>query len=237
MRSTTGSGAAGEPPKPELEPTPLSLCYITDRLSLAETPLIELIREAVAAGVDLVQVREKDLGTRPLVDLVERAVAAARGASTRIVVNDRLDVALALGAAGVHLGRQSMPASAVREAVERLGRPDFLVGVSCHSLEEALEAESSGASYVLLGPIFATLSKLRYGPPLGIEKLREVTARVRTPVLALGGITVERVRPCLQAGAAGIAGISLFQAAPSMAERVRELRGRFREFNNDYKSS
>ena len=211
-------------------PSTLSLCYITDRRSLSGTPLIELIREAAAAGVDLIQVREKDFATRPLVDLVESAVAAARGTQTRIVVNDRLDIALALGAAGVHLGRQSMPAKAAREAVERLARPDFLIGVSCHSLEEALEAESSGASYILLGPIFATASKVQYGPPLGLEKLRGITARVRTPVLALGGITVERVQPCLRAGASGIAGISLFQRAPSLMERVRELRSQFTEF-------
>lgn len=218
-------------------PPALKLCYITDRRSLAGKPLIELVREAAAAGIDLIQVREKDLATRPLVDLVESAVAAARGTPTRIVVNDRLDVALALGAAGIHLGRQSIPAKAAREVVERLAWPDFLIGVSCHSLEEAREAESSGASYILLGPIFATPSKVEYGPPLGLEKLREVTARVRTPVLALGGITVERVRSCLEAGASGIAGIALFQAAPSLRERVRDLRGRFREFNNDYKSS
>ena len=209
---------------------PSSLCYITDRRSLPGTPLIDLIRQAADAGVDLIQVREKDLGTRPLVDLVESAVAAARSTPTRIVVNDRLDVALALGAAGVHLGRQSIPVKAVREAIARLARPDFLIGVSCHSLEEALEAESSGASYIVLGPIFATPSKVQYGPPLGLEKLREVAARVRTPVLALGGITVERVEPCLQAGASGIAGISLFQTAPSLTERVRELRTQFREF-------
>ncbi|HLW79545.1 MAG TPA: thiamine phosphate synthase [Terriglobia bacterium] len=210
---------------------PLRLCYITDRLALAPAPLLDRIGEAIAAGADLVQIREKDLATRPLVDLVARAVDAARGTGTRVVVNDRLDVALALGADGVHLGQQSMPARAVCEALDKLGERleerRFLVGVSCHSLEEARQAEGSGASYVLLGPIFETASKLRYGPPLGLEKLRDVTARVKVPVLALGGITVERVKPCLEAGATGVAGISLFQNAPSVAERVRELRAQF----------
>jgi len=103
----------------------------------------------------------------------------------------------------------------------------FLVGVSCHSVEDALEAESAGADYVLLGPVFATPSKLHYGAPLGIEKLREAAGRVKIPVLALGGITVERVRPCLEAGATGIAGISVFQTCDSLDERVRELRTQF----------
>lgn len=201
------------------------LCYVTDRLSLAPMPsgLVGRIARAARAGLDLVQIREKDLATRPLAGLVRDALEAARGASTRIVVNDRLDVALALGAHGVHLARASLPAQAAR----RIAMTHFLIGVSCHSLEEALEAESARADYLLLGPIFSTPSKLPYGPPLGIGKLREVSARVGIPVLALGGVTVERVHPCLEAGAAGIAAIRLFQECASVEERVRELRGQF----------
>jgi thiamine-phosphate pyrophosphorylase len=181
-----------------------------------------LILEAIRAGVDLVQVREKDLATRDLVALVEPAVEAARqvGSCTRVIVNDRLDVALAAGAAGVHLGTQSMPAQEAR----KLAPESFLVGASCHSLLEALEAESAGAHYALLGPIYETPFKLPYGPPLGLEKLREVAARVKIPLLALGGITVGRVRACLDAGATGIAGIGVFQNCESLVERVRELR-------------
>jgi thiamine-phosphate pyrophosphorylase len=182
-----------------------------------------LIHEAIHAGLDVVQIREKDLATRELLELVKGAIDAARGTSTRIVVNDRLDVALAARAAGVHLGAQSLPARVVRNLVPR----DFLVGGSCHSLEETLSAESAGADYVLLGPIFETPSKLPYGSPLGLAKLREVTAQVKIPVLALGGITVERARACLEAGAAGIAGISLFQNCDSLAARMRELRAEF----------
>jgi len=204
-------------------PVNLRLCYITDRLTLHPTPLLPFIERAIIAGVDLIQIREKDLGTRPLIDLVKPAVESARSTRTRILVNDRLDVALGAGAAGVHLGKRSLPPEVVRERVAA----DFLVGVSCHSLEDAHEAESGGANYVLLGPIFPTPSKLRYGPPLGLETLSEVTARVKIPVLALGGITVGRVKPCLEAGAAGIAGISIFQTAASFVERVRELRGQF----------
>jgi thiamine-phosphate pyrophosphorylase len=201
----------------------LRLCYITDRLALGARPLLPLIQEAVRAGVDLIQIREKDLGTRPLVELVRATVECARGAATRVVVNDRLDVALAVGLCGVHLGTQSVPAQAVRRSV-----PDgFLIGVSCHSLEEAMAAESAGADYIVLGPVFATPSKLAYGLPLGLDKLREVAARVQIPLLALGGIGVQCVKPCLAAGATGIAGISVFQNSGSLPARVRELRAEF----------
>jgi len=198
----------------------LWLCYITDRLALGAKPLLPLIQEAVRAGVDLIQIREKDLTTRPLVELAQAAVDCARGSEARVVVNDRLDVALAVGAAGVHLGTQSLPAQPVRRCVP----DDFLVGVSCHSLAEALAAESAGADYIVLGPVFATPSKLRYGPPLGLRNLQKVAARVKIPLLALGGITVKRVKPCLRAGASGIAGISVFQDCESLPARVRQLR-------------
>jgi len=207
----------------------LRLGYITDRLALGTKPLLPVIQEAVRAGVDLLQIREKDLAPRPLVELVRATVECARGTGTRVVVNDRLDVALALGACGVHLGAQSLPAQAVRRWV----RDDFLIGVSCHSLEEALAAESAGADYIVLGPIFATPSKLAYGPPLGLDKLRQVAARARIPLLALGGLEVQRVKPCLAAGATGIAGISIFQDSDSLQARVRQLRAEFTAAQSD----
>ncbi len=204
------------------------LCYITDRHALEPAPLLPRIVEAIRAGVDLLEVREKDLSARELVELVRAAVRVAKNSPTRVVVNDRVDVALAVGAAGVHLGTQSLAPRVVRElVVQRGANPEFILGISCHSLEEAVEGESAGADYLVLGPIFETPSKIQYGPPLGLEKLREVTRRVKVPVLALGGITVERVKACLEAGAAGIAGIRIFQECDSLAERVRELRAEF----------
>ena len=201
----------------------LRLCYITDRLALGAKPLMPLIQDSVRSAVDLIQIREKDLAARPLAELVRAAVECARGTLTRVVVNDRLDVALAVGAHGVHLGTQSLPALAVRRWV-----PDnFLIGVSCHSIEEALAAEAAAADYIVLGPIFATLSKLAYGLPLGLGKLREVAARVQVPLLALGGMDIQRVKPCLAAGATGIAGISIFPNSDSLQARVRELRAEF----------
>ena len=201
------------------------ICYITDRHALKPKPILPRILEAVQAGVDLVQIREKDLPTRELAALVQAAVKHASGTNARIVVNDRLDLALALGAAGVHLGTQSLPPEFVRRCVPK----DFLVGVSCHSVDDALGAESAGADYILLGPIFPTPSKLPYGPPLGLETLRQAAARVKIPLLALGGINVERVKPCREAGAMGVAGISIFQDCDSLEARVQAMRNQFLE--------
>jgi len=201
------------------------LCYITDRHALAPLPLAAHLRASVQAGVDLIQLREKDLDSRELLRLAKFAVGCSRQSNTRIIINDRLDIALASGAHGVHLGGQSVPTNVVRPLVEK----DFVIGVSCHSLEDAVKAESDGADYALLGPIFDTPSKRQYGPPLGLEKLSEVANRIRIPILALGGITVERVKPCLKAGARGIAAIRLFQECPSVADRIRELREQFIE--------
>lgn len=202
-------------------PAKLQLYYVTDRRQIKSHTLDTCMAGAIAAGVDWVQIREKDLPARSLLALTEAAVERARRQGrTCVMVNDRLDVALAAKAHGVHLGARSMPADLVR----RLGPREFVVGVSCHSLEEALAAQAAGADYILLGPIFATPSKLPYGPPLGLVKLREVTLHISIPVFALGGITLDRVALCRQNGAAGIAGIRIFQDCDSVEELVRELR-------------
>jgi thiamine-phosphate pyrophosphorylase len=203
------------------------LCYITDRRQLRSVSLAAVIRETLRAGVDMVQIREKDLATRELMALVEEALSATRElgrGSASVIVNDRLDVALAAGADGVHLGGRSMPVQVVRRFAPR----PFVIGVSCHSLGEAMAAESGGADYLVLGPVFETPSKLEYGPPLGLEMLRSVTLQMRIPVLALGGITVERIRPCLEAGASGIAGIRIFQDCESVQKRVGEMRAQLK---------
>ncbi|MGH9345563.1 MAG: thiamine phosphate synthase [Terriglobia bacterium] len=199
------------------------LCYITDHKKPEDQLLPALLTEAIGCGIDLIQIRQKFMETRPLMRLAGPAIDRARGTLSRVVINDRLDMALALGAAGVHLGSHSLPARAVRPVVP----PGFLVGVSCHSLEEAEAAELAGADYLLLGPVFETPSKRAYGPPLGLDLFRQIAAQVKTPTLALGGITLDRVKPCLDAGAAGIAAIRLFKDAPSLAGRVAELRALF----------
>ena len=169
--------------------------------------------------MDLIQIRERDLATRELLTLVEAAVARARGTGTRILVNDRLDVALAAGADGVHLPTHGFPVADVRREY-----PELLIGASCHNLEEVRRAEKGGADFVVFGPVYETPAKKPYGPPVGVEKLGEAVRAAKIPVLALGGIKLENAGACLQAGAAGLAAISLFQTSGDLRETVRRLR-------------
>lgn len=214
------------------------LCYVTDRkLLLAasdkELQMRELLRctaRAATAGTDWIQLREKDLSARELVSLTCDAIRAAQNAKahwhesksksgltrtvvrTRIIVNDRSDVALAVGADGVHLGSESVPAGETIRWLRAGNAPaDFLIGVSCHQLGEAITAEKAGANYIFLGPIYETPSKRAFGAPQGVAKLAEICKTVKIPVLAIGGITEENAADCLHAGAAGIAAIRLFQ--------------------------
>ena len=235
------------------------LCYVTDRRNLVPTEasearqpfdareiLLEKIAAAAAAGVDWIQIREKDLSGRECSSLTREAVtlagssspgdaaktsisakteAAGDRVSTRILVNDRLDIALATHAGGVHLGEKSLPPEEAQRLVKSLHREnDFLIGVSCHSLEAAQAAERGDADYLFFGPVFATPSKASYGAPQGLDRLAEVCRAVAVPVLAIGGITLESAADCLSAGAAGLAAIRLFQDAPDLAAAVRALR-------------
>ena len=168
-----------------------------------------LVQAAVAAQVSLVQIREKMLSTRVLYELVVRAVIMTRDSSTRVLVNDRFDVARAAGADGVHLTTTSLPPTVVPDVCGA----EFLIGASTHSLDEARAARGSGADFVVFGPVFETESKRAYGPPQGLEKLRQVTQELQGyPVLAIGGITLDNAGSCYAAGASGIAGIRLFDA-------------------------
>lgn len=201
---------------PETRPL---LYYITDRHALPGADPFPVVEQAIAAGVDLIQVRERDLETDLLLALVTAAVARAQNTSTRVLVNDRLDVALAGGAAGVHLPTHGFPVAEVRRRY-----PDLLLGASCHNLDELRRAQDGGADFVVFGPIYETPSKRPYGPPLGIEKLAQAVHAARIPVLALGGITLSNAAACLQAGAAGLAAISLFQQAADLEQTVARLR-------------
>jgi len=186
--------------------------------------LQDSIRRAAAAGADWIQIRERDLQARSLVELARFAVVETRATSARVFVNDRLDVALAAAAAGVHLGEKSLPLETVVEWRRSAGRSDFLIGVSCHSLESARAAGRGGANFIFFGPVFATPSKAAFGAPQGIERLREVCASLEIPVLAIGGVNLENARACIAAGAAGIAAIRLFQEAPDSAELAAQLK-------------
>jgi thiamine-phosphate pyrophosphorylase len=172
-------------------------CYVTDR---RQGDLLAHVDRAVANGVDMIQVREKDLAAVELLDLVCRVREAAAGARTKILVNGRLDIALIAGIDGVHLPADGLPAARVRPHVRTLG-------ISCHSTEEASQAEHDRVDYIIFGPIFETPGKRA----VGIEALRRVVQAVKIPVLAIGGITAKNTPSILETGAAGIAAIRMFQ--------------------------
>ena len=214
------------------------LCYVTNRQALskgdepyARKAVLDKIQEATAAGVNWVQIREKDLSAKECAALTTAAVTrtarpfASKQATIRILVNDRLDVALSQAAGGVHIGENSLPVEKARELVNsRIPSQDFLIGVSCHSAEAATAAAKGGANYIFFGPVFATPSKAAYGAPQGLARLAEVCRVVPLPVIAIGGITLDNAAPCLTAGASGIAAIRLFQEAQDLASLVKEFR-------------
>jgi thiamine-phosphate pyrophosphorylase len=217
------------------------LCYVTDRHSLpgvapeaSLAALAQKIDEAALAGVDWIQIREKDLPARELAALARQALRSAAyaslvaGRSARILVNDRLDVALAEHADGVHLGEHSVPLQEAKRLALRTAPPaskahDFLLGVSCHSLEAAQKAQAAGAHYIFFGPIFATPSKAAFGAPQGLERLEQVCRAVAIPVIAIGGVTLENAVSCISAGASGIAAIRLFQEARDIPQLISRL--------------
>jgi thiamine-phosphate pyrophosphorylase len=209
--------------------TPI-LCYVTDRATLpgggdalvSTTHVERAIERAIGAGADWIQVREKDLDARPLEALVRAAVEISAGRA-RVFVNDRLDVALSAGAAGVHLGERSLPIARVASWRAAAGRHDFAIGASCHSPEAVRAAERSGADYVFFGPVFATPSKASFGPPQGLERLAAACEGARIPVLAIGGIKESNAGSCLAAGAFGIAAIRMFQEENDLVEIVSRM--------------
>lgn len=198
---------------------PLQLYYITDRQRFRgdaqeqERRLLAKIAECAAAGVEYVQLREKDLETRALEALAVKAMAALAGSRTHLLINSRTDVALACGAHGVHLPANDLSASEVRSIFARAGRSEPVIGVSTHSLSEVASAEAHGANFALFGPVF---EKSGSANREGLEQLRRICHRAEAaqppmPVWALGGITLENAQQCVAAGAAGIAAIRLFQ--------------------------
>ena len=193
-----------------------SLYLITDRAASPRPPA-DVVEECLSAGLRAVQLREKDLEVRDLLALGTTLREATRRQGARLVVNDRADVALATGADGVQRTHASLPVSALRA----IAPPGFLVGASVHSMAEACAAERDGADFLLFGPVYDTPSKRRYGPPQGLSALERVTSAVACPVLAVGGLTPERVRDVLAAGAAGVAVIGAIYGAARPADAAK----------------
>jgi thiamine-phosphate pyrophosphorylase len=196
-----------------------TLYLVTDRHQTGGRPLLLLLREALGAGLRAIQLRERDLPTRPLLALAEEARRLTHDHKALLLVNDRVDVVLAVGADGVHLRSDSLPVAAAR----RLLGPHRLIGVSAHSVEEVVRAEADGADFAVLGPIYETRSKQAYGPPIGLRPIEEAARCCRLPVLAIGGITAARSGEVRRAGASGVAVISAILSAADVPAVTAQL--------------
>jgi thiamine-phosphate pyrophosphorylase len=199
--------------------TDWGIYLVTDRRQAPGQALEQVVAGALRAGVRAIQLREKDLPADGLYRLARRLLTLTRGAGAALLVNDRADVALAAGADGVQLTRKSLPPA---EAKRLLG-PARLVGVSCHSVADVVEAADGGADFAVLGPLYATPSKAAYGTPLSPSVLREARAACSIPLIAIGGIAAATVPDVMAAGADGVAVVSAIMAAPDPTAAAREL--------------
>ena len=193
------------------------LYFVTDRKQTANRPLVDVVQAALDGGVRAIQVREKDLEGRELYELAEQLRALTMRYQAQLLINDRIDVALAVEADGVHLGHNSF---SVKDARRLLGT-EKLIGVSTHSQQEITAARE--ADFIAFGPVYYTPSKAAYGEPQGLNRLREAVSQSAVPVFAIGGIKADRVAEVLETGAHGIAMISALSAATDPAQAARDI--------------
>jgi len=211
---------------------PITYLITSGQTSATTTPdspeflkILNLVEAATVAGVSLIQIREKNLRVRVLADLCGRASTITRKSGTSLLVNDRVDVALAHGADGVHLSSESLSAAVAR----KISGSDFIVGVSAHSLDEVIVAKNGGADFAVFGPVFETPSKAQFGEPQGIDKLREISSSAgKFPVFAIGGVSLDNVDECFAAGAMGVAAIRLFEEPATLAHRIIVITDRYK---------
>lgn len=195
------------------------LLLVTDRQQTKGRPLVSVLAQALKAGRPSIQLRERDLCAKELLALADEIQQLTGPRGVQLVINDRLDVALSLEGAGVHLRSNSLPVSVAR----RLIGPRRVLGASVHSVKEAVEADAGGADYIVLGPIYDTPSKQRYGPPLGLSALEGAARAVRVPIVGIGGVTAARARDMRLAGAFGVAVITAVLSADDVEGATRAL--------------
>ena len=195
------------------------LLVVTDRHQTKGRPLVPLLQQMLTAGTSAIQFRERDLSARELVTLAREVQAVMASSKSQLLINDRVDVALALEGVGVHLRSNSLPLPVARQM---LGS-QRLLGISVHAVEEAVQAEAAGADYIVLGPIYETPSKQTFGPPLGIHTLEKACTLVRIPIIGIGGVTAVRAREMRGAGAFGAAVITAILGADDVESAMREL--------------
>ena len=200
------------------------LYLVTDRTQTRGRDLLSVLEQALEGGVQAIQLREKDLGGKALFDLAEKTRELCGRYDALLLINDRIDVALAVDAAGVQLSKTSLPISAARAL---LGAQK-LIGASTHSLDEARQAQSSGVDFVLFGPVYFTPSKASFGAPQGLDALKKIVANLRVPVYAIGGIKPENIIDVHSVGVRGVTLISAIigsdrpkEAATTMAQMLR----------------
>jgi thiamine-phosphate pyrophosphorylase len=195
------------------------LLFVTDGEQTRGRSLLDVLTVALRAGVPAVQLRERGLPTRDLLALARHVHQLTCTHNNQLLINDRVDIAMTMDGVGVHLRANSLPTVRVRKI---LG-DDRLLGISTHSLEEVIQAESDGADYVVLGPVYETPSKVAFGPPLGLRILEEACQRVRIPIIGIGGVTAARVPEMRRAGVFGIAVVTAVSNASDVARATREL--------------
>lgn len=190
--------------------------FITDR-KLSVNGILNDVRDALEAGAGIIQYREKSLSTKKMYEEGREIRKICEEYGAKYIVNDRIDIAMATDADGVHLGQEDMPLDIARKLM-----PDAMIGVSCANVREAVAAAEGGADYLGVGPVYPTATKEDAGAPIGIEGLREITAKVNIPVVAIGGITLKRVEEIIEAGAVSVAAISA-TVGPETGKNVSEF--------------
>ncbi len=195
------------------------LYLVTDR-ELSKLPFHEMIKKAVKGGVTVIQLREKNLSTREFIEEAIEVKKIIEGSENPLIINDRVDIALAVRADGVHLGNDDMPVDVARRI---LGK-NFIIGASAGSVEEAIEKEKMGADYIAVSPVFSTPTKPDAGPPLGLDGIKEIKKSVKVPVIGIGGINKEKVFDVIKSGADGVAVVSAIVSSEDPEISARELR-------------